>query len=832
MSSTQGCGKHRSAPVVHMIGNAHIDPAWLWTRAEGRREVLNTARTVVALMDEYPELTFSFSQAIAYQWIEQEEPELFRRIQDLAKQGRWHIVGGMIVQPDCNIPSGESFARHLLYAQRYFLSRFGRTAKVGYNVDSFGHAGTLPQLLRLGGLDYYVYFRPDPAMEVAMDEDIYWWQSNDGSRVLACRPPNHYCTWAGEIEAWVVNAVAHAPERVGAVLCFFGVGDHGGGPTRENIESIGRLAEREDLPEIRFGSLEAFFEVAERNRQDYAVRRRDLQHHAPGCYSAHSDIKRWNRQAEQSLIAVEKANAVLSVLGAGPLAGTPAFEDTWRRVLFNQFHDILAGTCIPEVYEDCSQDFAEVRRLCAGISQVVLERLAMATDCRGDGTPVLLFNPCSWERPANVELERRPGGAELAGDPVPCQRTHDGKLLLSLHLPPLGAACIHLVEGEAPSTAPMANEDCLENEFWRLQFDLSSGEWLSLFDKVAGVEVLARPGNALVVLDDPSDTWSHGLYGYHTRLGSFAEAEVIARERGPVRSSLVLRRRFGRSTITERISVYAGRRAIEVSSRLDWHDTRKALKVSFPAAIAYPVCTYEAPYGYQVRQPDGHEEPGQTWVDATGVAHRRTDGRALHYGLSLINDSKYGFDMTSHGSYSDPEAWVDVRMTLLRSPAYAFHDPRPFRPEETYTFLDQGEQSFTYWLLPHVGSWQDAGTARLAHELNAPVLNWETRGHDGALPPVWSFCECPDTGVELAALKLAEDGQAMVARIVETVGRDCQARLRFPLWGLELAVPLGHNQVMTLRIAREADSLTVEEADLLERPLAGGFRQVVSVAQG
>jgi alpha-mannosidase len=643
--------------------------------------------------------------------------------------------------------------------------------------------------------------------------------------VLACRPPNHYGTWAGDIEAWIVNAVVHAPERVGEVLCFFGVGDHGGGPTRENLASIDRVAARADLPEIGYGSLAEFFANAAKARQDYPVRRNDLQHHAPGCYSVHSGIKRWNRQAEQLLVAVEKASVALALIGGAPLAGPMAFEEVWRPVLFSQFHDILAGTSIVAAYDDAAEDFAEVRRMGRGMAQVLLERLAEHSDCGGDGRALFVFNPGSRQRLSAFEVESDATLALHEGRRLPSQRTHDGKLLVKATLPALGGHCLHLDRGdEAPAqpTSLAITETSIENEFWSLRLDRETGEWLSLYDKEADVEVLARPGNALVVLDDPSDTWSHGVSGYHVEVGRFSRAQVTVLEQGPLRASLLVKRRQGRSLAEERISLYASERAIEVRTRLDWHDTRKALKVSFPIAVGYPVCSYEAPYGVTVRVANGEEEPGQTWVDASGVA-RTGAGLPLPYGVSLINESKYGFDMKGHGGYADPKAWTEVRMTILRSPAYAFHDPRRFDPAESYAFIDQGEQDFAYWLLPHRGSWREAGTVALAREKNAPLLMLETGAHQGGLPAAWSLIECRDANVEVGAAKAAEDGDGTIIRLHETAGMDCQARLALPLWGLECTVPLRHHEVKTLRLRRMAQGLRLTEVDLLERSVPGGL---------
>jgi len=822
-------------PVIHMIGNAHIDPVWLWTREEGKRVVLETMRTVVALMRENSDMTFACAQAQAYLWVEESDPGLFNEIQSLVAEGRWHIVGGMWVQPDCNLPSGESFVRHLLYSQRYFQSRFGRKATTGYNVDSFGHAGTLPQILSKAGISSYVYFRPDPEQEIAIDEDLFWWQSLDGSRVLACRPPNHYCTWAGEIKAWIVNSVVHAPERVGAVLCFFGVGDHGGGPTRENIASIRAMASRLDMPPIIFGSLEDFFEQARSSRSDYSVRRADLQHHAPGCYSVHSGIKRWNRKAEQRLVAIEKASAILSVLSGDSVTDTAVFENAWRKLLFNQFHDILAGTSIRQAYDEAKVDFAELQDTCSAIEQRVLTELA-ATTGSGEGDGLFIFNPCSWPRRAYVEVATDENIVPRAGESLaPNQRTWDEKVLVRAELPALGGTCLLMKQGspgepvQRLSDAVGASENTLESKDWRLRVDPSTGEWTSLYDKTAEVEVLANAGNALVVLDDPSDTWSHGVRGYYNELGRFARAEVTVLEEGPLRASLLVKRYFGRSSVQERVSLYAGERAIEVHTQLDWHETRKALKISFPLALAYPVCTYEAPYGVVRRVANGEEEPGQTWVDASGTVIS-ADGRPLPYGVSLINESKYGFDMKSYGHYSDPDAWLDLRMTVLRSPPYAFHDPKPFDPWASYEFIDQGSQSFTYWVLPHRDSWQEANTVRIAHEKNAPSMSTAIEQSGGYLPEAWSFMEVEEPHVEVGALKVAENGTGLILRLVETAGKDCTATLRFPLWLQELQVPMGHYEIKTLRVTLGDGVADISEVNLLEETENADFRAQVSVA--
>jgi alpha-mannosidase len=291
--------------TLHMIGNAHIDPVWLWQWQEGFHEVLATFRSALDRMQEYPDFNFVSSSAAFYEWVEKSDPDMFAEIRERIAEGRWQVTGGWWIEPDCNLPSGESFARQALYAQRYFKEKFGVTARVGYNVDSFGHHGMLPQLLKKSGLEYYVFMRPMPH-EKGLPARLFWWESDDGSRVLAYRLPYEYCTWGKGLEGHVHRCAAELKAPHKSNLCFYGVGDHGGGPTRENLDSIRRMNEDPQFPALVHGSLEGWFEQATQNIPSVPVVHDDLQHHASGCYSAHSGIKRWNRKAENILAAAEK----------------------------------------------------------------------------------------------------------------------------------------------------------------------------------------------------------------------------------------------------------------------------------------------------------------------------------------------------------------------------------------------------------------------------------------------------------------------------------------------------------------------------------------------
>ena len=268
--------------ILHMIGNAHIDPVWLWQWQEGFHEVKATFRSALDRMKEYPDFKFVASSAVFYEWVEQSDPAMFAEIQQRVAEGRWSIVGGWWVEPDCNIPSGESFARHGLYAQRYFKEKFGVTARTGFNVDSFGHAGTLPQILKKSGIDYYVFLRPMPH-EKGLPSRLFWWQSDDCSRVLAYRIPFEYLSWGKDVEIHARRCAGEMKEPVDEFMCFYGVGNHGGGPTIANLESIRCLDADPDFPtRTVFSTPEEFFCAAEMKGWPLPVVQNELQHHASG----------------------------------------------------------------------------------------------------------------------------------------------------------------------------------------------------------------------------------------------------------------------------------------------------------------------------------------------------------------------------------------------------------------------------------------------------------------------------------------------------------------------------------------------------------------------
>ena len=685
------------AHTLHMIGNAHLDPVWLWRWQEGFQEAKSTFRSVLDLMTEFNDFYFTSSSAALYEWVQRNDPGMFAEIQRRVTEGRWEITGGWWIQPDCNLPNGESFVRQGLYGQRYFAQHLGVTATVGYNVDSFGHAGSLPQILRKSGLTRYVFMRPQPE-EMTLPARLFWWESGDGSRVLAFRIPFEYGTWGKGVQQQVQRCATELTERVTALMCFYGVGNHGGGPTRENVESIHAMAADPTLPALVFSTPNRYFDAMEAGGLDLPVVTSDLQHHASGCYSAHSGIKRWNRLAENALMTAETFSALAMRITDLPYPDD--FALAWKDVLFNQFHDILAGTSIEPAYDDAQALYGEAMAIAARNLNHATQSLSwnISIEPEEGARPIVVFNPHSWLSSPNVELEFArisdadvlidSEGSELPWQVVRSLATVAGggrnRVCFRPTLPPCGYEVFRVLPRSVRTrTATCQSHDTsLENDLIRLEVNPLTGNLASLYDKRSGFEYLRAEAARPLVLRDPSDTWSHGVLRFDDFEGQFVPRSVRLVEHGAVKSTIRVHSGYGRSHLTQDFTLYVDSPLVEVRVTVDWREQFKLLKLNFPLHLDLTTITYEAPYGHIHRPANGEEEPGGSWVDITGIG--RGNGSVL--GMSFLNDGKYSFSMNNR----------EFNLTVLRSPIYAHHVPYQPDDEHEYTFLDQGRQSFTY----------------------------------------------------------------------------------------------------------------------------------------
>jgi len=823
----------RQGRTLHLIGNSHIDPVWLWQWPEGYQEIRATFRSALDLMNEYPELIFTCDSAAYYEWIEEIDPSMFAEIQARVAEGRWEIVGGWWVEPDCNLPSGESFVRHGLLSQRYFLEKFGRIATVGYNVDPFGHNAMLPQILRKSGMDAYVFMRPGPH-EKTLPSPIFWWQSPDGSRVLAFRLPHEYCSSREDLGYHLDKSLAQLPARWVEMMAFYGVGNHGGGPTRENLESIRRLDGIGTMPRLVHSTPRRFFDAMVESGREFPVVDEELQHHAVGCYAAHSGIKRWMRRAENLLSAAEVWSTVARTAVSSPY---PADElrHAWKQVLFNQFHDTLGGTAIEPAYRDARDQLGEATSIAARAQNLAIQSISRAIDLPHEpgSTPVVVFNPHAWPVRTLVELEYgglRPsdGLADDAGEPVPLQEIQSyatvlagrSRVCFEADVPPLGYRTYRIgPDRPRPDPATLrADPTALENEFVRLTLDPKTGDIASVVLLEDGNDVadLIAPGSRVAIVADTSDTWSHRMLAYGDELGRFeatSPPELI--ESGPVRALLRVDSAFGSSRCTIDYILGAHSRSIEVRVILDWHEKAHLAKARFATAIPAETAWFEIPYGAIERTANGDEEPGQRWVDVSGAR----PGSDETFGLAVINDSKYSFDVRRG----------EIGVTAVRSPIFAHHEPRVPQPGVRFQFQDQGQQRFTLSLLPHRGGWADAHLGRAATELNQrPTLLMES-AHPGRLPSVGTYASIEPENLVFGAMKVAEDGDDVVVRVVETAGRAGHGVVDLHLWQRRFEVAIQPFEIRTFRVSRDPD-VEVVETDLLERTLSVAGEAVAEAA--
>ena len=777
-----------SERVLHMVGNAHIDPVWLWQWPEGYQEVRATFSSALDRMDEFPEFVFTSNSVVFFAWIEEHDPPLFERIRGRIAEGRWQVVGGWWLEPDCNIPSGESLVRHGVYGQRYLREKFGITATTGANFDSFGHNATIPQLLRKSGMDSYVFLRPGP-QERALPGQLFWWQAPDGSRVLAYRIPHEYGSPGGDLAQQIDRSLAQVPPEDPEVMVFFGVGNHGGGPTRANLESIERLDRESVSTRLRSSSPRAFFDRV--NGAALPVVEGELLHHSPGCYSAHSGIKRWNRRAENLLLRAEKWCAIADVVAGQPYPHEQ-LREAWKLLLFNQFHDTLAGTAIKPAYDDARDQLG----FSASVAELAFNRAVQAIarqieiPFEESTQPIAVFNPHPWPVTADVELEiagfrdDEPRLTGENGDELPIQRTRSyatvnsprGRLVFRPELPPLGYSVFRLRRGGSFGGSPTT---------WvELEVDPATGRVSRL--ALDGANVIVDGPHAVVVRD-ASDTWGHGVRAYDDVAGELSCTLVRVVEEGPVRKVVRVESAYESSTLVEEYVVSAGARHVDVRVTLDWREQLKLLKLRYPTRGGE--ATFEVPYGHVVRPANGDENPAQNWVDCGG--------------LTVANDAKYAYDVKD-GS---------IGVTVVRSPVYAWHEPKQLEADGIYDYQDQGLQEFRLRLIPHEGDWRDASVVRLAAELNQPPFALLESFHGGPLPRSMSFAAVDGESAVATVLKRAEDDDALVVRAYESAGRAGAARI--DVLGRSFEAELGAAEIKTWRVPRNREQ-AVAETGLLE----------------
>lgn len=793
---------------VYMIGNAHIDPVWLWQWQEGFQEIKATFRSVLDRMKEYEDFIFTGSSAAFYEWVEENDRAMFEEIKERIREGRWVIVGGWWIQPDCNAPCGESFVRQGLYGQRYFQEKFGVKASCGYNVDSFGHNGSIPQILKKSGMDYYVFMRPG-RHELGLEGETFLWSGTDGSKVRAFRIPFEYCTWPEEIKEHVNRCAGEIKNTGNGIMCFYGVGNHGGGPTKKNIESIREMKGQEEMPELLFASPEDFFRDVEQSERQLPVVSGELLHHASGCYSVESEVKALNRKAENRLMMAEKLSAAAKILVQGNYPKED-YTRAWKSVLFSQFHDILSGTSLQAAYEDTREDYGYALHLAGKGLNAAVQSLSWQIDIPMEEgmKPLVVMNPNafevkaevlaeSWEVKENVVLLDEEDH-QIPFQLVQSQATCNGRVRIAFiaRVPSLGWKTYRFAVREEEALQKkqfphVTAGDCsAENKWFKLVLDEATGYISSLVKKNDQTEYFSGPAAVPVVIQDESDTWSHGVRIFDKEIGIFQAVKVQKIENGPVKCVIRVTSEYGKSKIIQDFSVYRELDFISVRTTVDWHEQFAMLKLRFPMNMNYLRASYEIPYGVAQREPDGEEYPMQTWFDLEGAAPGMT---TRINGLSILNDGKFAADVSGK----------NAELTVLRSPIYAHHEPCVPNQELTYTYVDQGVQTFTYALYPHDGSWENADTVKRAKQLNEKLIPLFETYHKGILPQTGSFLSVDAENIFVEALKEAEDGTGdLILRAYESAGRNTDTEIRLPALEQRLLLSFAPFEIKTVRIAK------------------------------
>lgn len=781
---------------LYLVGNAHLDPVWQWRWQEGSAEAKATIRSALDRMKEFPEFRFVCSSASVYQWVEEFAPDMFEEIKIRIAEGRFIVVGGWHVQPDCNLPSGEGFARQSLYSQRYFKENFGVTAKVGYNVDSFGHNGMLPQILKKSGMDSYIFMRPGPH-EKEMGSDIFEWVAPDGSSVTTYKILDPYCFNFKSLEE-LENRITYLNENTRTNLpvmpLFYGVGNHGGGPTIRNLEVLREYSETEGAAELVYSDVHDFFEEVRKSDVKIPEYHDDLQHHAAGCYATVTRIKNGIRRAENELIAAETYNMLAGKL-CSKKAKTKSFEEAWKNVAFCHFHDSMDGCSIKEVYDDTDYMIGMARNTAAVEENNALQTISWAINTCDPtkGLPVVVFNPHGFDAEQLVQVNKQYSRVlDANGNEVPSQLVHSSTYecywrqdtMFKAQVPALGYAVYYLSEAEPAAEEAIATDvgatasalsSCgahaaatawtghmtanehggtiLENDIYRIQFELYSGYITSFVDKRTGAEIITDRAAVPVVIDEYyHDTWSHAKNFFTDQMARFSDASVTVAENGPLRATVKVISRYNDSTLTQYFSLTAGSDKLEVRANVDWHEKYKMLKLAWPMAVENPAAYYEIPFGVIERPADGEEEPGLMWTAVKG-----TNG-----GYAVLNNNTYSSSVKDGTIYQ----------TILRSPIYGDHGgPRTGESE----FTDQGRFDFCYTLMPVGDNWNPI--IKEARLLNKPFTNIIETWHEGKLSDApYGSIMIDQPNVMLSALKHSEDGSGLILRLYETDGKECEFR--------------------------------------------------------
>lgn len=756
--------------TVTCIGHTHIDVAWLWQLKHTREKTARSFSTVLRLMEQFPDYIFLQSQPQLYEYLKEDYPELYEQIKIRIAEGRWEAGGAMWLEADCNLSSGESLVRHILYGTRFLRQEFGVECTYLWLPDVFGYCWSLPQILKKSGIASFVTSKISWNRYNRMPHDTFIWRGLDGSEVLThllTTPEvlydSKYYTYNGDILAKTVKGTwdnYQDKEINRELLLSYGYGDGGGGVNREMLEMRRRLHQMPGLPRVETGRVDEYFSrlhknLAETDRYVHTWNGELYLELHRGTYTSQAFVKRMNRKLELAYRESEWMSSIAAIFEGYSSYPQQRLYEGWKIIMRNQFHDIIPGSSIREVYDDCREEYRAAEAIAADAWEASIARILV-----GDGhDTVTVFNSSPWERTDVVAVPIQPGlesgvWKDSNGSPLLAQRNEGRWLILVKDIPTMGFCTIAFEAGEMKAEEAFQwHPDGITTPYYELRWN-ADGHLTSVYDLMAGREVLkaGERGNVLQVFEDKPlqyDAWDIDLF-YQEKMRTIGNLHTVSiQEVGPVHARVQFIWTYGDSTIEQDMMVYANSRRIDFVTKVDWQEREQLLKVAFPVEVLATEATYDIQFG-NVKRPT-HWNTSWDLAKFETVAHQWADLSEKGYGIALLNDSKYGYDIKDHV----------MRLSLIKSANYP--DPE----------ADRGEHHFTYSLLPHCGDWFEGRVVQEAWSLNNPCPSMYGK------PTMMNFSmfRISVDHVMVDAVKKAEDGDHILLRIHEFAGKRAKVEI-------------------------------------------------------
>ncbi|WP_273327407.1 alpha-mannosidase [Vallitalea guaymasensis] len=769
--------------IATCVGHTHIDVAWLWTLKQTREKVTRSFSTVLKLMEEYPEYTFMSSQPQLYKYIKEDHPEIYRKIKKRIEEGRWEPEGSMWLEADCNISSGESLIRQIMFGKRFFKEEFDVENEILWLPDVFGYSAALPQILKRSEIQYFTTTKINWNQFNKLPNDTFMWRGIDGSEVMTYfistrnpyyDPETYYTTYNGFIHPGAIMGGWDRYQQKNInndILVAFGFGDGGGGATIEMLETGRRMNKGiPGCPKVEIGKAGDYFKGLDEKFHEGEllpkwVGELYLEYHR-GTYTSMAKNKWYNRKSELLYQDIEFLYSLS--MNFGNKYPQQKIHENWETILLNQFHDILPGTSIREVYEDSHRQYETVLKEGNILAEEGMKKIS--ENIKLENTSIVVYNTLSYDR-SDIAVFDMPEGYENPciedemGNIIPCQIIEGidkpKAVFFSEKIPSKGYKAFNIRNDHEKNNhidKLTVKASKLSNKYFSIAID-GKGTITSIYDKLNNREILrqGKRGNQLQVFEDKPmkyDNWDIDIY-YKEKMWEIDEVtKVEIVEEGPVRGGLKIHKKFLDSTIIQTIYIYSNIPRIDFDTYIDWKENQLLLKTAFPVDIQGDKATYDIQFGNVERVT--HNNTSWDAAQFEVCAHKWADLSEDAYGISLLNDCKYGYDIKDS----------DMRLTLLKS---------GIEPQEA----DQGEHRFVYSLYPHVGNWKYGNTVQMAYNLNTPLYTRLEQAHEGFLPRELSMIQVDQENVIIETIKKAEDSDDIIIRLYECYNRRCEVTIKF-----------------------------------------------------